>query len=61
MTNRTEDSRDPTKYPLVMRVTDNDFQCEVLEKLARLEAWRPEWRCYLAVGSPDGCLSRKIG
>ena len=38
MTNRTEDSRDSTKYPLVMRVTDNDFQCEVLEKLARLEA-----------------------
>ncbi|MFZ0286973.1 MAG: hypothetical protein WAL32_17225 [Terriglobales bacterium] len=26
------------KQPLVMRVTDNDFQCEVLEKLARLEA-----------------------
>ena len=25
-------------HPLVMRVTDNDFQCEVLEKLARLEA-----------------------
>src|SRR5260370_40262042 len=38
MTNRTDDSRDSTKYPLVMRVTDNDFQCEVLEKLARLEA-----------------------
>jgi hypothetical protein len=37
MTNRTEDARDSTKYPLVMRVTDNDFQCEVLEKLARLE------------------------
>src|SRR6266536_879624 len=26
------------KHPLVVRVTDNDFQCEVLEKLARLEA-----------------------
>src|SRR5277367_3426883 len=26
------------KQPLVVRVTDNDFQCEVLEKLARLEA-----------------------
>ena len=26
------------KQPLVMRVTDNDFQCQVLEKLARLEA-----------------------
>ena len=39
MTNRTEDSRD-SKYPLVMRVTDNDFQCEVLEKLAK--DWSPE-------------------
>jgi hypothetical protein len=29
---------DPSKHPLVVRVTDNDFQCEVLEKLARLEA-----------------------
>jgi hypothetical protein len=44
MTNRTQDSNDPSvrahegsKHPLVMRVTDNDFQCEVLEKLARLE------------------------
>ncbi|OLE11013.1 MAG: hypothetical protein AUG89_10825 [Acidobacteria bacterium 13_1_20CM_4_56_7] len=43
MTNRTQDSddttraHDPTRHPLVMRVTDNDFQCEVLEKLARLE------------------------
>ena len=26
------------KQPLVVRVTDNDFQCEVLQKLARLEA-----------------------
>jgi hypothetical protein len=26
------------KQPLVVRVTDNDFQKEVLEKLARLEA-----------------------
>jgi hypothetical protein len=26
------------KQPLVVRVTDNDFQCEVLEKLGRLEA-----------------------
>src|SRR5438552_17373079 len=40
MTPRTDDTRmhDPAKHPLVMRVTDNDFQCEVLEKLARLEA-----------------------
>lgn len=43
--NRTQDSTDetarthePTKHPLVMRVTDNDFQCEVLSKLASLEA-----------------------
>src|SRR2546428_9515099 len=40
MTPRTDDARmhEPAKHPLVMRVTDNDFQCEVLEKLARLEA-----------------------
>jgi len=40
MTPRTDDIRmhDPAKHPLVVRVTDNDFQCEVLEKLARLEA-----------------------
>ena len=40
MTPRTDDTRmhDPAKHPLVVRVTDNDFQCEVLEKLARLEA-----------------------
>jgi hypothetical protein len=31
-------SSDAAKHPLVLRVTDNDFQCEVLEKLARLEA-----------------------
>lgn len=29
---------DSAKRPLVVRVTDNDVQCEVLEKLARLEA-----------------------
>jgi len=28
----------PGKQPLVVRVTDSDFQAEVLEKLARLEA-----------------------
>jgi hypothetical protein len=40
MTQRTDDARmhEPAKHPLVVRVTDNDFQCEVLEKLARLEA-----------------------
>ena len=44
MSNRTQDGseetarkHEPTKHPLVVRVTDNDFQCEVLEKLARLE------------------------
>jgi hypothetical protein len=39
MTPRTDDTpmHDPAKHPLVVRVTDNDFQCEVLEKLARLE------------------------
>jgi hypothetical protein len=38
MTFRPEHSAEPSKHPLVVRVTDNDFQCEVLEKLARLEA-----------------------
>jgi hypothetical protein len=39
MTQRLDDKlREPAKHPLVVRVTDNDFQCEVLEKLARLEA-----------------------
>lgn len=40
MPTRTDDSqtRDSANHPLVMRVSDNDFQCEVLEKLARLEA-----------------------
>ena len=41
MSNHSEDTHththDSAKHPLVMRVTDNDFQCEV-EKLARLEA-----------------------
>src|SRR6266568_1972100 len=31
-------THDPARHPLVVRVHDNDFQCEVLEKLARLEA-----------------------
>jgi len=37
MTNRTDEActHDSSKHPLVVRVTDNDFQCEVLEKLAR--------------------------
>ena len=44
MNNRTQDRNDETarahesnKHPLVVRVTDNDFQCEVLSKLAGLE------------------------
>jgi len=44
MINRTQDStdettrmRDSSKHPLVVRVTDNDFQCEVLAKLTSLE------------------------
>jgi hypothetical protein len=40
MTHRIDDTvmHESAKHPLVVRVTDNDFQCEVLEKLARLEA-----------------------
>ena len=40
MPTHRDDTRthDPAKQSLVMRVHDNDFQCEVLEKLARLEA-----------------------
>jgi len=40
MTNRPDENRahDSPGRALVVRVTDNDFQCEVLEKLARLEA-----------------------
>ena len=40
MTMRTDEPRthEATSHPLVMRVSDSDFQCEVLEKLARLEA-----------------------
>lgn len=39
MSHRIDDSLlEAAKHPLVVRVTDNDFQREVLEKLARLEA-----------------------
>lgn len=39
MTHRTDDTLlEPAKHPLVVRVTDDDFQRDVLEKLARLEA-----------------------
>lgn len=35
---RTDDhTHEPTQHRLVVRVTDNDFQREVLEKLGRLE------------------------
>ena len=44
MSNRTQDGsgetarvHEPAKHPLVVRVTDNDFQCKVLSKLAGLE------------------------
>ena len=51
MTMRTDDPRshEATKHPLVMRVTDNDFQCEVLEKLARLEA---NMEMLVGIGQP---------
>ena len=39
MTQRTDDTLlEAAKHPLVVRVADDDFQREVLEKLARLEA-----------------------
>ena len=38
MTIRPDIPAESARHPLVVRVTDNDFQCEVLEKLARLEA-----------------------
>ena len=39
MTHRNDDTLlEAAKHPLVVRVTDDDFQREVLEKLARLEA-----------------------
>jgi len=47
--NRTDDSiREAAKHPLVVRVTDDDFQREVLEKLARLEA-----KMDMLVGGPQ--------
>lgn len=42
-------THDPTRQPLVVRVHDNDFQCEVLEKLARLEA---KMDMLVGVGQP---------
>lgn len=40
MNNRTEEAHihEASGHPLVVRVTDSDFEREVLEKLARLEA-----------------------
>ena len=37
-THSDETQTHDAEHPLVVRVHDNDFQCEVLEKLARLEA-----------------------
>jgi hypothetical protein len=57
--NRTQEhcdsatAHEATKHALVMRVTDNDFQCEVLEKLARLEAKME----MLAGGAQPGRIS----
>ena len=50
MNNRTEETRghEPAGRALVVRVTDNDFQREVLEKLARLEA-----KMDMLVGGPQ--------
>lgn len=48
MTQRTDDTLlEAAKHPLVVRVADDDFQREVLEKLARLEAKMDTliWRC----------------
>jgi|SRR5438477_4132003 len=54
MTHRLDEAlHESTKHPLVVRVTDNDFQCEVLEKLARLEAKMD----MLAGGTQPGRMS----
>jgi len=59
MINRTQEgcelpvASEPAKHSLVMRVTDNDFQCEVLQKLARLE----EKMEMLAGGAQPGRIS----
>ena len=49
MTHRSDDTlHDAAKHSLVVRVSDNDFQCEVLEKLARLEA-----KMDMLLGGPE--------
>lgn len=49
MTHRSEDTLlEAAKHSLVVRVTDDDFQREVLEKLARLEA-----KMDILVGGPQ--------
>ena len=49
MTHKMDDAlREPTTHPVVVRVTDDDFQREVLEKLARLEA-----KMDMLVGGPQ--------
>lgn len=49
----TASVHEPTRHPLVVRVTDNDFQCEVLSKLASLEAKME----MLAGGAQPGRIS----
>jgi len=50
MNNHSEEARshEPAGHALVVRVTDNDFQRDVLEKLARLEA-----KMDMLVGGPQ--------
>jgi len=50
MNNHSEEAHihEPAGHALVVRVTDNDFQREVLEKLARLEA-----KMDMLVGGPQ--------
>ena len=49
MTHRSDDTLlEAAKHPLVVRVSDDDFQRDVLEKLARLEA-----KMDMLVGGPQ--------
>src|SRR5579859_5163876 len=49
MPHRSDDTLiEAAKHPLVVRVTDDDFQREVLEKLTRLEA-----KMDMLVGGPQ--------
>jgi hypothetical protein len=51
-THSDETLTNDAEHPLVVRVHDNDFQCEVLEKLARLEA---KMDMLVAAVSRGGC------